>query len=165
MSHNFHHCGSRAQTETPFLLSRHSPLAPLHSPGQPLIWFLSVRSIHPVEYYLLINRNETLIHATVWLLGQSLSHVWFSVNPWTVAHQAPLSMGFSRQDCWSGLPCPPPGDLPDPGSNLLLLHCRWILYCRATREARNNVDEMWMPFCSPKETRLKRPHITEFHLY
>ena len=34
-----------------------------------------------------------------------------SVTPWTVAHQAPLSMGFSRQEYWSGLPCPPPGDL------------------------------------------------------
>ena len=34
---------------------------------------------------------------------------------WTVAPQAPLSMGFSRQEYWSGLPCPPPGDLPDPG--------------------------------------------------
>ena len=34
---------------------------------------------------------------------------------WTVAHQAPLSMGFSRPEYWSGLPCPPPGDLPDPG--------------------------------------------------
>ena len=34
---------------------------------------------------------------------------------WTVAHQAPLSMGFSSQQYWSGLPCPPPGDLPDPG--------------------------------------------------
>ena len=33
----------------------------------------------------------------------------------TVAHQAPLSMGFSRQEYWSGLPCPPPGDLPNPG--------------------------------------------------
>ena len=33
---------------------------------------------------------------------------------WTVAHQAPLSMGFSRKEYWSGLPCPPPGDLPDP---------------------------------------------------
>ena len=32
-----------------------------------------------------------------------------------MAHQAPLSMGFSRQEYWSGLPCPPPGDLPDPG--------------------------------------------------
>ena len=34
------------------------------------------------------------------------------MTPWTVALQAPLSMGFSRQDYWSGLPCPPPGDLP-----------------------------------------------------
>ena len=34
---------------------------------------------------------------------------------WTVAHQAPLSTGFSRQENWSGLPCPPPEDLPDPG--------------------------------------------------
>ena len=37
------------------------------------------------------------------------------VTPWTVALQAPLSMRFPRQECWSGLPCPPPGDLPDPG--------------------------------------------------
>ena len=37
------------------------------------------------------------------------------VTLWTVAFQAPLSMGFSRQECWSGFPCPPPGDLPDPG--------------------------------------------------
>ena len=35
--------------------------------------------------------------------------------PWTVARQAPLSMGFSRQEYWSGLPFPSPGDLPDPG--------------------------------------------------
>ena len=34
---------------------------------------------------------------------------------WAVAHQDPLSMGFSRQEYWSGLPCPPPGDLPNPG--------------------------------------------------
>ena len=36
-------------------------------------------------------------------------------NPWAVAQQAPLSIEFSRQEYWSGLPCPPPGDLPDPG--------------------------------------------------
>ena len=36
------------------------------------------------------------------------------VTPWTVAHQAPVSMGFSRQEYWSGLPFPPPGDLSDP---------------------------------------------------
>ena len=43
------------------------------------------------------------------------SRVQLFVTPWTVAHQAPLSMGFSRQEYWSGLPCPSPGDLPDPG--------------------------------------------------
>ena len=37
------------------------------------------------------------------------------MTPWAVAHRAPLSMGFSRQEYWSGLPCPPPGHLPDPG--------------------------------------------------
>ena len=36
-------------------------------------------------------------------------------TPWTVARKAPLSMGFSRQECWSELPFPSPGDLPDPG--------------------------------------------------
>ena len=46
---------------------------------------------------------------------QSLSHVQLFAMPWTVAHQAPLSMGFSRQEFWSGLPFPSPGDLPDPG--------------------------------------------------
>ena len=44
-----------------------------------------------------------------------LSHVQLFVTPCTVAHQAPLSMGFFRQEYWNGLPCPPPGDLPDPG--------------------------------------------------
>ena len=42
------------------------------------------------------------------------NHVQFFVTPWTVAHQAPLSMGFSKQEYWNELPCPPPGDLPDP---------------------------------------------------
>ena len=44
-----------------------------------------------------------------------ISHAWLCVTPWTIAHQAPLSMVFSRQEYWGGLPCPPPGDLPDPG--------------------------------------------------
>ena len=43
------------------------------------------------------------------------SRVWLFATPWTVACQAPLSIGFSRQEYWSGLPYPPPGDLPDPG--------------------------------------------------
>ena len=43
------------------------------------------------------------------------SCVWLFVTLWTVACQAPLSMGFSRREYWSGLPCPPPEDLPNPG--------------------------------------------------
>ena len=46
---------------------------------------------------------------------KSLSHVRLFVIPWTVAYQAPLSMGFSRQECWIGLPFPSPEDLPNPG--------------------------------------------------
>ena len=45
----------------------------------------------------------------------ALSHTRLFVTPWTVAHQTPLSMGFSRQEYWSGEPCPTPGDFPDPG--------------------------------------------------
>ena len=46
---------------------------------------------------------------------QSLSCVRLFVTPWTVAHQAPLTLEFSRQEYWSGLPFPSPGDLPNPG--------------------------------------------------
>ena len=56
----------------------------------------------------LITRNSLLL-----LL--SLYHVRLFVTPWTVASQAPLSMGFPRQKYWSGLPFPSPGDLPNPG--------------------------------------------------
>ena len=43
------------------------------------------------------------------------SYLTLGKTPWTVVHQAPLSMEFSRQGYWSGLPFPPPGDLPVPG--------------------------------------------------
>ena len=46
---------------------------------------------------------------------KSLSRVQLFVTPWIVAYQTPPSMGFSRQECWSGLPFPSPEDLPDPG--------------------------------------------------
>ena len=46
---------------------------------------------------------------------KSLSHVQLFATPWTIAYQAPPSMGFFRQEYWSGLPFPSPGDLLDPG--------------------------------------------------
>ena len=57
-------------------------------------------------------------HCGIWrycIPAQSLSCVWLSVTPWAVAHQAPLSMGFSRQEYWSGLPCPSLENLPHSG--------------------------------------------------
>ena len=50
-----------------------------------------------------------------------LNHVQLSATPWTVAHQGPLSMGFPRQEYWSGLLFPSPGDLPNPGMEPLSL--------------------------------------------
>ena len=49
------------------------------------------------------------------LEAKLLSRVWFFATPWSVVYQAPQSMQFSRRECWSGLPFPSPGDLPNPG--------------------------------------------------
>ena len=60
-----------------------------------------------------------------------LSHVWLCATLWTVARQGPLSMGFSRQESWSGLPCPSPGGLPNLGikrASLISYIGRQILY-------------------------------------
>ena len=66
---------------------------------------------------------------------KSLSRVRLLATPWTAAYQAPPSMGFSRQEYWSGSQCPSPGDLPNAGMNQGLLHCRKILTIWATRKA------------------------------
>ena len=65
-----------------------------------------------------------------------LSSVWLFVTPWTVACQAPLSMGFSRQEYWSGLPFPSPGGLPSPGWNPGLQACRQTLYHLSHQESQ-----------------------------
>ena len=59
----------------------------------------------------MVNLSIKLINSAV----KSLSRVQLFATPWTAASQAPLSMGFSRQEYWSGLPFPSPGDLPDSG--------------------------------------------------
>ena len=60
------------------------------------------------NWFSFFNRHEEVN----WKL---LSRVWLLATPWTAAHQVPLSMVFSRQEYCSGLPCPPSGDLPNPG--------------------------------------------------
>ena len=64
------------------------------------------------------------------------SRVRLIATPWTVAHQASLSMEFSRPGYWSGLPFPSPGDFPDQGSNPGLPHCRQILHCLSHQRCR-----------------------------
>ena len=64
----------------------------------------------------------------------SCSSVMSNSLPPFVAHQAPLSMGFPRQEYWNGLLFPPPGDLPNPGIEpSFLMRCRWILYLLSHR--------------------------------
>ena len=65
-------------------------------------------------------REKQLVHACLHPCVLSpFSHAWLFVTLWTVARQTPLSMGFSRQEYWNGLPFPPPGDLPEPGIELM----------------------------------------------
>ena len=75
---------------------------------------------NPIHCAILLDLSEgqylrDLAAASRWKWSRSVVSVRLFVTPWTAAHQAPLSMGFSRQEYWSGLPFPSPGDLPDPG--------------------------------------------------
>ena len=62
-------------------------------------------------------------------------------NPMDVAYQAPPSLEFSRQEYWSGLPFPSPGDLPNPGIEPGLLHCRQMLYHLSHEESLRTLEE------------------------
>ena len=57
----------------------------------------------------------TIIASKTLIVAVCCAKSFSCVQLWTVPHQTPPSMGFSRQEYWSGLPCPPPGDLPNPG--------------------------------------------------
>jgi len=88
------------------LLSRFSHVRlcnPIHDspPGSPVPGILQARTLEWVAI--------SFSNAWKWKVKvKSLSHVWLFATPWTAAHQAPLSMGFSRQECWSGVPLPSP---------------------------------------------------------
>ena len=78
-------------------------------PGSPIPGILQARTLEWVAI--------SFSNAWKWKVKvKSLSRVRLVVTPWTAAHQAPLSMGFSMQEYWNGLPFPPPGDLPIPGT-------------------------------------------------
>ena len=69
----------------------------------------------PLKHFCKIGINPLHNYTVKWSEMKSLSRVRLFMTPWTVACQAPLSIGFSRQEYWSGLPFPSPGDLPNPG--------------------------------------------------
>ena len=83
------------------------------------------KSISPIQKYFLAStvevqfslefRTQAPIFHSLFSRGHHFSHVQLHATLWTVACQAPLSMGFSRQEYWHGFPCPPPEDLPNPG--------------------------------------------------
>ena len=79
------------------------------------------------------------------------SRVRVCVTPWTVALQAPLSMGYCRQESWSGLPCPPPGALPSPGMEPATLTspalAGGIFTSRATSARLLVGEDILLPFC------------------
>ena len=117
-----------------------STVTPGLSPGckryHYLIYILFfIPRILPAEDYLFSWRREKCLLTHTALCAQPFSRVQLFTTPWTVAHQAPLSMGFSRQEYWSGLPCPPPGDLPNPGIKHLP-QCKQILHHLSTRDAQ-----------------------------
>ena len=68
------------------------------------------------DFKVLLYSNRTLLNFSVKWKCQSLSCIWLFATLWTAARQAPLSVEFSGQEYWSGLPFPSPGDLPDPGT-------------------------------------------------
>ena len=86
----------------------------------------------------------SLVMVMVMVMVKSLSRVQLFATPWTVAYQAPPSMGFSRQEYWSGLPFPSPGDLPNPGIEPRSPALEANALTSATREAlvlSNNGDD------------------------
>ena len=85
---------------------------------QKLFVFFTFNFYSSLNWFFWSESKVWILFYFVFLYGCTLScfsHVQLFVTPWTITRQAPLSTGFSRQEYWSGLPCPPPGDLPNPG--------------------------------------------------
>ena len=91
----------------------------------PYVLWLLCSSVCPQPVWSLssptLNSWQRHLTALAFVLISCFSCVWLFATLWTIIHQAPLSMGFSWQEYWSGLPCPRPGDLPDPGIKPLSL--------------------------------------------
>ena len=89
------------------------------SPVLRTVWVCVCRACHSWTLYDIFLMNKEIKAIFIRPVGVQcsvlLNCVWLFVTPWTIAHHAPPSMGFSRQEYWSGLPFPSPGYLPDSG--------------------------------------------------
>ena len=108
----------------------------------PILSSFHVFSVSPRFPFLFFStqKKQNIAWVSEWV--KSLSHVQLFPTPWTVADQIPPSMGFSRQEYWSGLPFPSPGDLPNPG----LPHCRQILYQLSHKGSPRILEWVAYPF-------------------
>ena len=130
----------------------HSPLSPSSRKSIVPLDFLPLEWYHlPIwgfwnfspqsQFQLLIHPAQHFSWCTLLRLVQSVCRVQLFVTPWTAARQAPLSVGFSRQEYWSGLPCLPPGDLPNPGVKPGFSHIAGRFFTMwTTREAPRILD-------------------------
>ena len=86
---------------------------------------------YPSPYHISLCHLESLANCLYVCVLSRFSHIWLFVTQQTIAHQTSLSMGFSRQECWSGLPVPSPGEFPNPGikPHVFCVYCigTWIL--------------------------------------
>ena len=89
--------------------------------------YIYINNLRYADDIILMAESEEELKSLL-IKVKSLSRVRLFVTPWTVACQAPLSMGFSRQEYWSGLPFPSPGDLPNSEIEPSLLHYRQTLF-------------------------------------
>ena len=109
-------------------------------------WVSGFASGHPVSASSAARLGRCAQQMLLRLYAKSLQSCPTLCSPWTVARQAPLSMGFSRQGHWSGLPFPPPGDLPDPG----------IEPASIASSLASQVDSLplshWLLWCAPQRT-------------
>ena len=118
IGHAGHHWYSLGRRQKSLLILKHCSLRMWEHPRRKDHKH-SVNMIASDSFALVWPLARYLGHNSYWVFASLracvLSHVWCFETLWTVAHQAPLSMGFFRREYWSGLPFSPPRDLPDPG--------------------------------------------------
>ena len=100
-------------------------------------WWLLKKLNVELQCVFVLTRTRACTH-----LLNHFSRVQLFVTLRTIVHQACLSLGFSRQEYWNGLPCSPPGDLPNPG----LPHCRQILYHLSHQRSPRKPEWVACPF-------------------